>query len=181
LKQVLEQEALKQHSSSSGRITTDPFVVPIKIFTHFSIAMEKEREALDEQVCACEAVSGVTLGHFVSSRYASIKDSTLRKKALHKLDAQCHVFLRMLEFQVELGKFLMQQHIKLGQLISEVSSETAVEATSDGKGYHGLSMASFHGVEASLELSLSMSVSRLSQVKVLSQRIQIQIQVVCLH
>lgn len=147
----------------------DPFVVLSAILDDYSVSMEEERQIMDERTCRHEARAGVAVTNYEYSIQASINDYAALKIDLHTFDATLILLERMLEFQVELADFLLLQHQKLHSL----------RCNENVGGHHrNLDIAAYEKVEASLQLSASMSRSRLSQVKTLSKRIHIQLSVV---
>lgn len=155
----------------------DPFVILSVIFHQISLLIEQAREELDLRICKKEASSGVAIHNYSADPYESVKTFSMRKVDLHKLETEVFMFLHLLEFQVHFGEFLIQQH----QILQDL-----YQCKSQGEdGQHKVpSLSSGRTVKASLEVGLSMSRWRLAQVKVLSQRLQIQLQVVsvrCRH
>ncbi|KAI9803769.1 MAG: hypothetical protein M1825_001649 [Sarcosagium campestre] len=157
------------HSGRGGSSSRDPFLILASLIAIYSASIERYRGEMDAVVRRQEARTGVTAhrGDF-TLRAATREYGTLAKDM--RVDELFLLFLeKTIEYQIQLTDFLSDQHANLMTLESKYARS---EQSRSGVPDLGTKVAS------SLRTSASFSRNRLTQVRTLSRRIQIQLSLV---
>jgi hypothetical protein len=177
LQERLQQLFPDKSSTLPSRKGKDPFIILSSIFAEYSTIIEYERRRLDLMVRDQEAKTGMGAHMHDESLRASAQQYTELAEALHVCGGLMMFFGRTIEFQVDCTSFLLEQHVILNELRSKLlwreSHETRQATPSN--------IQEYQKVHDLLSLSLSFQRNRLSQVRILSQRVQIQLSVVRSH
>jgi hypothetical protein len=165
------QQVFGGKGSSDIRSLTgaDPFVILGAIFAEYSSILEDERRRLHRLVREKEAKTGITALYYNKSLRATAAQYASLIKEFHICEGFLMFFERTVEYQVGCIQFLQAQHFVLNALRSQ-----ALALSHPGE----LIPLNSYNTRDSLDLSATFSRHRVCQVKTLSRRMQIQLDVV---